>query len=199
MHNKLTKNILQAFLLLFFSFIITENVSGQTTTIRGAITDFKTGEPIPFVNVFFEETSIGKTTDFNGQYFIETNEPVSRLRFSLLGYKTELRDIRYGESQILSLKMTPEVKQLKELNVKGEKQRYRNKSNPAVELIRLVIPIFQRSIIFHVFAFICTTSLLSSIFTKSLPASSDTAVSGLPPTEMLSINLFSTGSMMLRL
>ncbi len=111
----------------------------QTTTIRGAVTDAKTGEAIPFVNVFFEGTSVGKTTDFNGQYFIEADVPVTRLRFSILGYKTELRDIKYGESQILSIKMTAEVKQLKEVNIKGEKKRYKNKNNPAVDLIRLVI------------------------------------------------------------
>ncbi len=72
----------------------TETVRAQTTTVRGLITDTKTGDPIPFVNVFFEGTSYGKTTDFNGQYFIEINEPVTRIRFSILGYKTEYRDVK---------------------------------------------------------------------------------------------------------
>ncbi len=138
MLNKLSKKILQVILLLL-ALNTTQQMSAQTTTIRGLVTDAKTGDAIPFVNVFFEGTSIGKTTDFNGQYFIETNEPVSRLRFSLLGYKTDFINISYGISQIVSVKLSPEVKQLKELNVSGEKQRYRNKNNPAVELIRLVI------------------------------------------------------------
>ena len=111
----------------------------QTSTVRGAVTDSKTGESIPFVNVFFEGTSIGKTTDFNGQYIIETNENVTRLRFSIVGYKTEYRDIQFGQSQIVSVKLVPEAKELKAVNVKGEKQRYKNKDNPAVELIRRVI------------------------------------------------------------
>ncbi len=138
MLNTLSKKILPAILLLF-SLCATKQMLAQTTTIRGLVTDAKTGDAIPFVNVFFEGTSIGKTTDFNGQYFIETNEVVSRLRFSLLGYKTDFINISYGISQIVSVKLSPEVKQLKELNVSGEKQRYRNKNNPAVELIRLVI------------------------------------------------------------
>ena len=133
------KYILTA-LIMLFSFLLSDcNLFAQTTTIRGAITDAKTGEAIPFVNVFFEGTSAGKTTDFNGQYFIETNETVSRLRFSILGYKTEFRDTKYGESQIVSIKMTSEAKELKELNVRGQRQRYKNKNNPAVDLIRLVI------------------------------------------------------------
>ena len=126
-------------ILLFLLLIEQKNSFAQTTIIRGAVTDSKTGEALPFVNVFFEKSINGKTTDFNGQYFIETNDTVSRLRFSNLGYKTEIRDIKYGQSQILSIKLVQEIKQLKEVNVKGEKQRYRNKNNPAVDLIRLVI------------------------------------------------------------
>ena len=137
--KEIFKNILPAFMLLLFSLIATEQIYAQTTTIRGAVTDSKTGDAIPFVNVFFEGSTTGKTTDFNGQYFIETNEKVNRLRFGILGYKTEFRDIQYGQSQIVSVKLSPEVKELKVVNIKGEKQRYRNKNNPAVELIRLVI------------------------------------------------------------
>ena len=125
--------------ILFFIFVLNTNMYGQKTTVRGAITDAKTGESIPFVNVFFEGTNIGKTTDFNGQYFIETTDSVKRLRFSNLGYKTEFRDIKYGESQIVSLKLSLEAKELKAVTVKGDKQRYRNKNNPAVDLIRKVI------------------------------------------------------------
>ena len=124
---------------MFLLLIEQKNSFAQTTIIRGAVTDSKTGEALPFVNVFFEKSINGKTTDFNGQYFIETNDTVSRLRFSNLGYKTEIRDIKYGQSQILSIKLVQEIKQLKEVNVKGEKQSYRNKNNPAVNLIRLVI------------------------------------------------------------
>ncbi len=115
------------------------HASAQTTTVRGAVTDAKSGDPIPFVNVFFEGTNEGKTTDFNGQYFIETTQSVTRMRFSILGYQTEFRDIKPGESQILSVKMKPQAKELKAVEVKAEKKKYKNKNNPAVELIQRVI------------------------------------------------------------
>ncbi len=137
MHDLKTLTVYKALvtiILLFTAF----SLQAQTT-IRGAITDAKTGETLPFVNVFFEGTAIGKTTDFNGQYFIETTDSVSRLRFSLLGYKTELREIKFNQSQILSLKLNPDVRELKAVTVKGEKKRYKNKDNPAVDLIRRVI------------------------------------------------------------
>lgn len=135
--NQKKTHLIVAF--IFYAICSSVQIFAQTTTIRGAVTDAKTGEGIPFVNVFFDGTTIGKTTDFNGQYFIETNEKISRLRFTNLGYKNELKDILYGQSQILSVKMTLEAKVLKEVKVSGEKKRYRNKDNPAVELIRLVI------------------------------------------------------------
>ncbi len=111
----------------------------QTTSVRGAVTDAKTGDPLPFVTVLFEGTSVGKNTDFNGQYILETNQATAKLKFTLLGYKPQIKTIAVGESQIISVKLTPETKELKEVSVKGEKQRYRNKDNPAVDLIRKVI------------------------------------------------------------
>ena len=111
----------------------------QTTSVRGAVTDAKTGDPLPFVTVLFEGSSIGKNTDFNGQYILETNQATSKLKFTLLGYKTEVKTVAVGESQIISVKLAPETKELKEVTVKGEKKRYRNKDNPAVDLIRKVI------------------------------------------------------------
>jgi hypothetical protein len=121
-------------------FIISiQMINAQKTTMRGLVTDAKTGEALPFVSIVVEGTQIGTSTDFNGQYFLETNVPVNTLKFSLLGYKTEYRSIDYGNSQIISVKIAPETKQLQEITVKGSKQRYRNKDNPAVELIRRVI------------------------------------------------------------
>ncbi len=61
------------------------------------------------------------------------------MRFSILGYQTEFRDIKPGESQIVSVKMSPQAKELKAVDIKAEKKKYKNKNNPAVELIHRVI------------------------------------------------------------
>jgi hypothetical protein len=129
--------VLKYMLLVVLSAISTRSIA--QTIVRGAVTDAKNGDPIPFVNVFFEGTNEGKTTDFNGQYFIQSDSSPVKIRFSILGYKTEYRDIKAGESQIISVKMTPEAKELKAVTIKAEKKKYKNKNNPAVELIQLVI------------------------------------------------------------
>lgn len=111
---------------------------GQTI-VRGVVTDAKTGEPLPFVSVILEGTTEGRNTDFNGQYHMETNAPGTKLKFVLVGYQTITKDIVQGQSQIISVKMPAVVKELKAVEIKGTKQRYRNKDNPAVELIDRVI------------------------------------------------------------
>lgn len=109
------------------------------TIVRGVVTDEKTGDPLPFVSVLIEGTTVGKNTDFNGQYFLETNETSAKIRFTLVGYNTVVKDLKVGQSQILSVKMSSKSQQLKEVTVEGTKQRYKNKDNPAVDLIRRVI------------------------------------------------------------
>ena len=130
-----TRFHMRIFLLLFLFPII---VFGQTT-VRGLVTDSKTGDPLPFASILLEGTTEGRNTDFNGQYFMETNAPGTKLKFVLIGYEPVVKDILQGQSQIVSVKMTPVVKELKTVEIKGEKQRYKNKNNPAVELIDRVI------------------------------------------------------------
>ena len=45
---------------------------GQTTRITGKVTDAKTGETLPFVNIAFIDSRIGTTTDINGNYSFDT-------------------------------------------------------------------------------------------------------------------------------
>ncbi|MFN8165722.1 MAG: DUF5686 family protein [Bacteroidia bacterium] len=109
------------------------------TIVRGVVTDEKTGDPLPFVSVQISGTTIGKNTDFNGQYLIQTDEPAKKIKFTLIGYNTMELDLKEGQSQIISVKMTAKSHQLKEVSIEGKKQRYKNKDNPAVDLIRRVI------------------------------------------------------------
>ncbi|HQW22160.1 MAG TPA: carboxypeptidase-like regulatory domain-containing protein, partial [Bacteroidia bacterium] len=61
-------HILTLLLVIFFPITF----FGQTI-VRGLVTDAKTGEPLPFVSVLLDGTTEGRNTDFNGQYFMETN------------------------------------------------------------------------------------------------------------------------------
>lgn len=79
-------------------------------------------------------------TDADGRFTISTTAPHNTLQFSYVGYKSEFVTITPAQSQEISVKLMPEATNLNEVVVTaGKRPRYRNKENPAVELIRKVI------------------------------------------------------------
>ena len=122
--------------LLFFSSI----VLAQNTVVSGTVTDAYNRKPLPFVAVVLSGTTIGKTTDINGKYSFNVRLQVTQLKVSFLGYKTATFPVKPGQTQVINIRLVPTASQLQEVVVKsGKKPKYRNKNNPAVELIRLVI------------------------------------------------------------
>lgn len=124
-------------MLLTFSSIV--SVVGQTK-IKGKIIDSKTNEAIPFVNIVVLGTKQGVQTDINGNYTFEIQDKsASKIQFSSVGYQTEIKNFKKELSQTISFKMIPQSKNLGEIVVKAKKDKYRNKDNPAVVLIKKVI------------------------------------------------------------
>ena len=63
------------FVLLLLAWVSV--AEAQTTKVRGKVVDAETGEPMPLVSIVFVGTTIGVTTDFDGNYDIETREVLS--------------------------------------------------------------------------------------------------------------------------
>ncbi len=127
------------FFLSFFLFA-TSLLFAQNTVVSGTVTDAGNKQPLPFVAVSFTGSTIGVNTDAQGKFSISSDKPYSQLKVSFLGYKDANLIISPGKTQTLNIKLFPEAKQLSEVVVKsGKKPKYRNKDNPAVELIRKVI------------------------------------------------------------
>jgi hypothetical protein len=110
------------------------------TIITGTITDAKTKQPMPYVTVSFAGSTQGISTDNQGKYHLVTNENYSQVQISFVGYKTELKNIEPGKAQVINAALAEDSRLLGEVVIQsGKKARYRNKNNPAVELIRQVI------------------------------------------------------------
>ncbi len=128
-------------LLIFFSSNIgwTQN-SIKLTRVRGVVIDKETKEPLPFVNIsFVGSQGRGTTTDFDGKYEFESQWITETMQVSYLGYNTFTTTIKLGERQIINIELEPESLNLKTVEVKAKKKRYRKKNNPAVDLMRKVI------------------------------------------------------------
>jgi hypothetical protein len=134
------KTLFRKLSFLAFFLFYTSVLFAQVTRVTGTVIDATTKEALPFVAVGFAGTSIGSPTDNDGKYSISSDKPYSQVKATFIGYKDVILTIKPGETQVINIRMTPVSQQLGEVEVKGgKKPRYRNKGNPAVELIRKVI------------------------------------------------------------
>ncbi|WP_343112438.1 DUF5686 family protein [Mucilaginibacter sp.] len=117
-----------------------DSTSGKVTQVRGRITDASSGAPLPFIHVSFTGSQYSTTSDNNGNYSLSATGQFNQVSFSLMGYMPEMRNINPGRLNNLSVKLRSGQTQLKEVKITSAKsKRYRNKGNPAVELIQQVI------------------------------------------------------------
>ncbi len=114
----------------------------QTITIRGKVVDAKNNEAILFANVQIVGTTTGTQTDLNGAYALNVKPGEITLKFSYVGYTPETRTLTTDSTKritLLNIRLKPQANSLSEVTVRGKKDRYRNRDNPAVDLIEKVI------------------------------------------------------------
>lgn len=127
--------ILSTLLLLYTTFLF-----AQTTRVSGVVTDASNKQPLPYVTVSFQGSTIATATNSNGKYSLATTNAYTKIKVSFVGYQDVFLPIVTGREQVINVKLSPQTQELSEVEVKGAKRtRYRNKDNPAVELIRKVI------------------------------------------------------------
>ena len=102
------------FLVLFF---ISFSLSAQ---IRGVVKDSISGEPIPFVNIWVENETIGTTSEADGSFFLEASKE-KNIVISVLGY--ERKTLKGSQISIVQLKpMAYDLREVVILNKKQSKQ-----------------------------------------------------------------------------
>lgn len=140
---KYPSKILTSLNLILFGILLFHSVgsfaqSSGVTGAGGIVIDALTNEPMPLATVQFEGKTKGAITDAEGKFNIEIAEPVSRLKVTYMGYQTVMVDLKPGQpNSDLKVSLEEATNTLQEVVVRKEK--YRNKGNPAVELIEKVI------------------------------------------------------------
>jgi hypothetical protein len=75
-------------LLITSALILSTWLSAQTGTIRGRVFNEKTNEPLPFVNIIITGTTIGSTSDLDGNFLFTGVEPgFVKLSASFVGFE----------------------------------------------------------------------------------------------------------------
>ncbi|MFP5471790.1 MAG: DUF5686 family protein, partial [Bacteroidia bacterium] len=97
--------------------------------------DAQTQEPLAFASVQFKGTKTGTTTDFDGNYSLETYYASDSLLVRFVGYKTLVLKVKKDVEQKIDFAMQVEGEMMEEVVVKADKDA----ENPAHVIFRNVI------------------------------------------------------------
>ena len=97
--------------------------------VDGKVTN-EQGEPVPFVTVYIEGTTIGTTTNSEGNYHLDLKDGYHTIVFRYVGYRTEIRPLTVSGNTKLDVVLKRVVFQLGEAQVDGNE-------DPAYRIMRL--------------------------------------------------------------
>ncbi len=134
-------NINRVFKLFAFviALFVVNNIYAQETVVKGIVVDSITQRPVQGVSVYFLKGR-GVVTDSLGRYMIITNTSINKVVVSSVGFRQVQFTVNRYKMQELNIELGPDPALLTNVTVNTNKRaKYRNKDNPAVELIRNVI------------------------------------------------------------
>ncbi len=116
----------RAILFPLHFFVLSLGALGQTAQVGGTVSDAKTGETLPFANIFINNSTLGVAADDKGVYVLKGIPAGSHeIVFSFVGYESYQRKIQIAEGEVLILdvKLIPLEQQLENVEVKGSKDK----------------------------------------------------------------------------
>lgn len=132
-------NHIKKLLFSIIAFFCFSNVINAQMKVQGTVRDAKTKEPLAFVTIDVADSDIESETDENGYFELSLETNVPSITFSFLGYEDYSYQSTSKEIQTINVLLQPGATVLDEIVIKMPDKKYRNKNNPAVELIRKVI------------------------------------------------------------
>ncbi len=138
---------IRTLLYIYISFITLfgffGNVQGQTATNRcriyGSISDASNNERLPYTSIRIRNTTLGSSSDNEGNFSFYAPALRDTLIISSLGYKEQKIALSSSTKFPMRIKLEPESYELKEITIKPKKEKYSRKNNPAVTLARTII------------------------------------------------------------
>jgi outer membrane receptor protein involved in Fe transport len=99
-------------IIIFLMLISTITFAGTSGKIAGVVSDSDTGEPLPGVNVYLQETSLGSATDIDGFYSILNVPPGN--------YTLKIDYIGYTSHEVTNIKVQIDLTTRIDVNLKAE-------------------------------------------------------------------------------
>ncbi|RLD91677.1 MAG: hypothetical protein DRJ09_00270 [Bacteroidetes bacterium] len=108
-----------------------QNEPGATKA-EGYVIDDKSGKPLPFVNIFFLNTTVGTTSGLDGKFKIKNRKHYDTLVFSMMGYHPSKVFTKPGKKYHLIIRLKEDTQILDEVVIKPAE-------NPAHIILRKII------------------------------------------------------------
>lgn len=116
-------------------------VMGQTGVIKGRVFNETNNEPIPFANVILYETTIGSTTDLDGNFTFTGIEPgFVRLAVSSIGFEQKITEdfqVSPAKTVFIDVPMAETKVQLDEVVVKASPFTRKDESPVSVQTLQI--------------------------------------------------------------
>ena len=121
-------------ILLVFLFFAGINSWSQTRA--GGVVKDAAGDPVPFVNVIFPNSTEGTITSEDGRFYINSPKDHDSLRFTFVGYKSHAIPLKKGNNTGLEIILQEESQGLSEVWIFQGKTSKKN--NPALDILRKI-------------------------------------------------------------
>jgi len=116
----------------FLGLLFSISLNAQSVEINGRVIDYDTDEGLPFCNIFIKGTTTGVSSDIDGYYTLNLDNPADSITVSAIGYKDQSKPITSSTVQTIDFKMRASNVSLVEVVViAGE--------NPANAIVRGII------------------------------------------------------------
>jgi len=127
-------------LWFFIGFLLTGLQAAGQTVVTGQVVDAASGKPLASVSVSFAASTLGTRADSLGRFRLSGAGNFAQVEFSHVGYLPAVKTIVPGQVNRLQVLLEQDVSELAGVTISsGRSGPYRNKGNPAVELIQKVI------------------------------------------------------------
>lgn len=136
---KKVRNVLGTCLSAILLLAVSLTGTAQTGILSGLVRDSVSQAPLTNASISIRGQRGGARTNAQGRFRIPVDKAAVTVVVSMVGYKTITLHADSTAHQELIINLSPSYSELGNVTVRNKKQKYRNKGNPAVELIRQVI------------------------------------------------------------
>jgi hypothetical protein len=113
--------------------------AAQIKTITGTVIDSATHGFLQNVSINAKKGTSGALTDAEGKFRINVDKATQKLLFTITGYHPLVFPLTDHVLQNITISLSRDYTLLEDVVFNGKRGKYRNKNNPAVDLIREVI------------------------------------------------------------